>query len=76
MNRVTKISAGLAVCLFIATALVIFPAAAAAQTLNISYRIRDWGLPPGGAGGHRSCRRPDGSLCPGHPVAQSDERPV
>jgi hypothetical protein len=47
MNRVTQISAGLAVCLFIATALVIFPAAAAAQALDISIESEIGGSPPG-----------------------------
>jgi hypothetical protein len=47
MNRVTKISAGLAVCLFIATALVIYPAAAAAQKLDISIESETGGSPPG-----------------------------
>jgi hypothetical protein len=47
MNRVAKILAGLAVCLFIATALVIFPAAAAAQTLKISIESETGGSAPG-----------------------------
>ena len=47
MNRVTKISAGLALGLFIATALAIFPAAAAAQTLDISIESETGGSPPG-----------------------------
>ena len=47
MNRVTKISAWLAICLFIASALAIFPAAAAAQTLDISIESETGGSPPG-----------------------------
>ena len=77
MNRVTKISAWLAIWLFIASALAIFPGiAAAAPTLDIHIQSDDWGLHPGGTCGHRSCRRADGSLCPGHPGAQPDERPL
>jgi hypothetical protein len=47
MNRVIKISAWLAVWLFIASALAIFPGAAAAQTLNISIESETGGSPPG-----------------------------
>ena len=47
MNRVTKISAGLVLGLFIATALAIFPVAAAAQTLDISIESETGGSPPG-----------------------------
>ena len=47
MNRVTKISAWLAFCLFSATVLAIFPGAAAAQTLNISIESETGGSPPG-----------------------------
>ena len=48
MNRVIKISAWLAIWLFIASALAIFPgAAAAAQTLNIRIQSDDRGSPPG-----------------------------
>ena len=47
MNRVTKISAWLAVWIFIASALAIFPGAAAAQTLNISIESETGGSPPG-----------------------------
>ncbi len=48
MNRVTKISAWLAIWLFIATALAIFPsAAAAAQTLDIRIQSDAGGSPPG-----------------------------
>lgn len=47
MNRATKISAWLAISLFIASALAIFPAAAAAQTLNIRIQSDDRGSPPG-----------------------------
>jgi hypothetical protein len=47
MNRVTKISACLAMGLFIATALAIFPTAAAAQTLDISIESEIGGSPPG-----------------------------
>ena len=45
MNRVTKISAGLVIGLFIASALAIFPGAAAAQTLNISIESETGGSP-------------------------------
>jgi hypothetical protein len=47
MNRVTKISAWLAMGLFIALAPAIFPAAAAAQTLDISIESETGGSPPG-----------------------------
>jgi hypothetical protein len=47
MNRVTKISAWLAMGLFIAAALAIFPGAAAAQTLDISIESETGGSPPG-----------------------------
>jgi hypothetical protein len=47
MNRVTRISAGLAVGLFIAAALTIFPAAAAAQTLDLSIESETGGSSPG-----------------------------
>jgi hypothetical protein len=47
MNRVTKISAWLAIWLFIASALAIFPGAAAAQTLDISIESETGGSPPG-----------------------------
>jgi hypothetical protein len=48
MKRVTQISAWLAICLFIASALAIFPATAAvAQTLNIRIQSDDRGSPPG-----------------------------
>ncbi len=47
MNRVIKISAGLAICLFMASALAIFPAAAAAQTLDLSIESETGGSPPG-----------------------------
>ena len=47
MNRVTQISAGLAIGLFIASALAIFPGAAAARTLNISIESETGGSPPG-----------------------------
>ena len=47
MNRVTKISAWLAIWLFIATALAIFPGAAAAQTLNIRIQSETGDSPPG-----------------------------
>ena len=47
MNRVTKISAWLAMGLFVASALAIFPGAAAAQTLNISIESETGGSPPG-----------------------------
>ena len=47
MNRVTKISAWLAMGLFIASALAIFPGAAAAQTLDISIESETGGSPPG-----------------------------
>jgi hypothetical protein len=47
MHRVTQISAGLAICLFITTALAIFPVAAATQTLDISIESDAGGSPPG-----------------------------
>ena len=47
MNRVTNISAWLAMGLFIAAALAIFPGVAAAQTLNISIESETGGSPPG-----------------------------
>ena len=48
MNRVTKISAWLAICLFIATALAIFPGpAAAAPTFDIRIQSDTGGSPPG-----------------------------
>lgn len=47
MNRVTKISAWLAIWLFIAAGLAIFPVAAAAQTLDISIESDNGGSPPG-----------------------------
>ena len=47
MHRVTKISAWLAIGLFIASAPAIFPAAAAAQTLDISIESETGGSPPG-----------------------------
>jgi hypothetical protein len=47
MHRVTQISAWLAMGLIIASALAIFPAAAAAQTLNISIESETGGSPPG-----------------------------
>ena len=47
MKRVTQISAWLAICLFSAAALAIFPGAAAAQTLNISIESETGGSPPG-----------------------------
>jgi hypothetical protein len=47
MNRVTNISAWLAMGLFIAAALAIFPGAAAAQTLDISIESETGGSPPG-----------------------------
>ena len=48
MNRVTKISAWLAIWLFIASALVIFPGvAAAAPTLDIRIQSDSGGSPPG-----------------------------
>ncbi len=47
MNRVTKISAWLAIGLFIASALAIFPGAAAAQTLDIRIQSETGGSPPG-----------------------------
>ena len=47
MNRVTKISAWLAMGLFIAAALAIFPSTAAAQTLDISIESETGGSPPG-----------------------------
>ena len=47
MNRVTKISAWLAIWLFIASALAISPGAAAAQTLDIRIQSETGGSPPG-----------------------------
>jgi hypothetical protein len=47
MNGITKISAGLVIGLVIATALAIFPAAAAAQTLDVSIESETGGSPPG-----------------------------
>ena len=47
MNRVTKISAWLAMGLFIASASAILPAVAAAQTLDISIESDTGGSPPG-----------------------------
>ena len=47
MNRLTKISAGLTIVLFIATALAIFPGVAGAQTLDIRIQSDDGGSPPG-----------------------------
>ncbi|MGB8991531.1 MAG: hypothetical protein WCD80_05710 [Desulfobaccales bacterium] len=48
MNRVTNISAWLAISLFMASALAIFPgAAAAAQTLDIRIQSDTGGSPPG-----------------------------
>ena len=47
MNRITQISAGLVIGLFIAAALAIFPSVAAAQTLNISIESETGGSPPG-----------------------------
>jgi hypothetical protein len=47
MHRVTKISAWLALGLFIATALIILPGPAAAQTLDISIESDSGGSPPG-----------------------------
>jgi hypothetical protein len=48
MNRVTNISAWLGIYLFIASALAIFPgAAAAAQTLDIRIQSDSGGSPPG-----------------------------
>ena len=46
MNRVTKISAWLVICLFIAAAPAFFPSAAAAQTLVISIESETGGSPP------------------------------
>jgi hypothetical protein len=76
MNRITKISASLAIGLFIASALAISPGAAAAQTLDIRIQSDTGGLPPGGTDAHRPFRRPDGSRGHRHPPAQSDERPL
>jgi hypothetical protein len=45
MNRVTKISAWLAIGLFIVAALAIFPGAAAAQTLDIRIQSDTGGFP-------------------------------
>ena len=47
MNRVTKISAWLAIGLFIIAAPAIFPGAAAAQTLDIRIQSDTGGSPPG-----------------------------
>ena len=47
MKRITKISAWLAICLFIFSAPAIFPDAAAAQTLNITIESETGGSPPG-----------------------------
>jgi hypothetical protein len=47
MNRVTKISAWLAMGLFIAAAPAIFPGAATAQTLDIRIQSDTGGSPPG-----------------------------
>ena len=47
MNRLTRISAWLAIWLFIASGLAVFPTAAAAQTLNISIKSETGGSPPG-----------------------------
>ena len=47
MNRVTKISAWLAIWLFIASALAIFPGTAVAQTLDIRIQSDTGGSPPG-----------------------------
>ena len=47
MNRVTKVSAWLAMGLFIIAAPAIFPGAAAAQTLDISIESETGGSPPG-----------------------------
>jgi len=47
MNRLTKISAWLAMGLFIAASLAIFPGAAVAQTLDISIESEAGGSPPG-----------------------------
>ena len=45
MNRVTQISAWLAIGLFIVAALAIFPGAAAAQTLDIRIQSDTGGFP-------------------------------
>ena len=47
MNRLTKISAWLAIGLFITAGLALFPAAAAAQTLDISIESETGGSPLG-----------------------------
>ena len=47
MNRVTQISAWLAMGLFVASALAIFPGAVAAQTLDIRIQSDTGGSPPG-----------------------------
>jgi len=47
MNRITKISAGLVMGLFIAAALAIFPGIATAQTLDVSIESETGGSPPG-----------------------------
>jgi hypothetical protein len=44
MTRATKLSAGLAFCLFSAAALAMFPGTAAAQTLNIRIESETGGL--------------------------------
>ena len=61
MHRVTKISAWLAIGLFIASAPAIFPAAAAAQTLDISIESETGGSPPGELMLTDPSGRPDGS---------------
>jgi hypothetical protein len=47
MNRLTQISVWLAMGLFITAGLALFPAAAAAQTLDISIESETGGSPPG-----------------------------
>jgi hypothetical protein len=47
MNRVTKISAWLAIWLFIVLALAVLPGTAAAQTLDIRIQSDTGGSPPG-----------------------------
>jgi hypothetical protein len=47
MNRVTKISASLAIGLFIVLALAVLPGTAAAQTLDIRIQSDTGGSPPG-----------------------------
>ena len=61
MNRVTKISAWLAMGLFIIAAPAIFPRRRRRPDFGHQHRIRYWGLPPGGTYAHRSFRRPDRS---------------